>query len=116
MVDGVTMRERVSEKAKMAREQAGKAKDKIMEQRQKIDSASSVAERISPRVYFGLSLGSILLSLGLFIGRRKEDAVFIGHWAPTFLALGLFAKLIAPSQAPPEENVIMEPGESSPNI
>jgi hypothetical protein len=74
---------------------ANKAAEKIMDQRRVVDSAMSVPERVSPRIFFGLSLGSILLSLGLYSAKKKEDAIFVGHWAPTFLALGLFSRLVS---------------------
>ncbi|MEN6356693.1 MAG: hypothetical protein ABFD83_06360 [Armatimonadota bacterium] len=90
-----SVKERVNETAHRARQKAHKAAEKIMDQRRVVDSAMSVPERVSPRIFFGLSLGSILLSLGLFTARRKEDAIFVGHWAPTFLALGLFSRLVS---------------------
>ncbi|MCE5313965.1 MAG: hypothetical protein ABFD49_12095 [Armatimonadota bacterium] len=92
------VKQRFSETAHRAREKADKAAEKIMEQRRIVDSAMSVPEKISPRVFFGLSLGSIILSLGLFAAKRKDDAVFVGHWAPTFLLLGLFSRLVSSKQ------------------
>ncbi|MCE5323581.1 hypothetical protein LLG46_09745 [bacterium] len=90
-----SVKERVSDTAHRAKLKAHKAAEKIMDQRRVVDSAMSVPERVSPRIFFGLSIGSILLSLGLFTARRKEDAIFVGHWAPTFLALGLFSRLVS---------------------
>ncbi|MHB9038788.1 MAG: hypothetical protein ACYC64_19250 [Armatimonadota bacterium] len=90
-----SVKERVSETAHKARETAGKAAERIMEQGRVVDSAMSVPEKISPRVFFGLTLGSILFSLGLYVAKKKDDAVFVGHWAPTFLALGLFSRLVS---------------------
>jgi hypothetical protein len=37
---------------------------------------------------------SIAASLALHVVGRKEDAQFVGHWAPTFLILGLYNKLV----------------------
>jgi hypothetical protein len=37
--------------------------------------------------------GSIAASLTLKMIGRDKDALFVGQWAPTFLALGLFNKL-----------------------
>lgn len=37
---------------------------------------------------------SIVGSLVLHCNGRKEDAQFVGHWAPTFLILGLYNKLV----------------------
>jgi hypothetical protein len=39
-------------------------------------------------------LGSIVASLTLHILGRKEDAQFVGHWAPTFLILGVYNKVV----------------------
>lgn len=38
--------------------------------------------------------GSIALSLGLQLAGRKQISNFVGHWAPTFLTLGLYNKLV----------------------
>lgn len=38
--------------------------------------------------------GSIAASLTLQMMGRKEDALFVGQWAPTFLILGLYNKLV----------------------
>ena len=38
--------------------------------------------------------GSILFSLGLKAIGRDKDAMFVGQWAPTFLLLGLYNKLV----------------------
>ena len=40
------------------------------------------------------ALGSIGLSLGLEFSGKKEAANFVGHWAPTFLILGLYNKIV----------------------
>jgi hypothetical protein len=38
--------------------------------------------------------GSIAASLTLKLIGRDQDAVFVGQWAPTFLILGLYNKLV----------------------
>ena len=38
--------------------------------------------------------GSIIASLALQFAGRKNDALFVGQWAPTFLILGLYNKLV----------------------
>lgn len=40
------------------------------------------------------SLGSIGLSLVLQSLSRKEESLFVGQWAPTFLILGLYNKIV----------------------
>lgn len=37
---------------------------------------------------------SIVGSLVLHCSERKEDGLFVGQWAPTFLILGLYNKLV----------------------
>jgi hypothetical protein len=37
---------------------------------------------------------SIVASATLHLLGRKEDAQFVGHWAPTFLILGLYNKIV----------------------
>ena len=38
--------------------------------------------------------GSIVTSLALKLAGRDRDALFVGQWAPTFLLLGLYNKLV----------------------
>jgi short subunit dehydrogenase-like uncharacterized protein len=38
--------------------------------------------------------GSIVASLTLKLMGRDKDAMFVGQWAPTFLMLGLYNKLV----------------------
>lgn len=38
--------------------------------------------------------GSIVISLVLRMIGRTEDANFVGHWAPTFLVIGLYNKIV----------------------
>lgn len=40
------------------------------------------------------ALGSIGLSLGLQAAGKEQAANFVGHWAPTFLILGLYNKIV----------------------
>ena len=37
---------------------------------------------------------SILASLGLRLMGRRDNSLFVGQWAPTFLILGLYNKLV----------------------
>ena len=50
--------------------------------------------KIGSEVFLVGALGSIALSLALKLAGKDRDAEFVGHWAPTFLALGLFSKLL----------------------
>lgn len=44
--------------------------------------------------FLWLAGGSIAASLTLKFMGRERDAVFVGQWAPTFLILGLYNKLV----------------------
>lgn len=45
-------------------------------------------------LFLWAALGSIATSLTLKLMRKDEDALFVGQWAPTFLILGLYNKLV----------------------
>jgi len=51
-------------------------------------------EECSPSIFIGLTLGSIIYSLALFFRKSKDNAIFVGLWAPTLLALGVFHRII----------------------
>jgi hypothetical protein len=45
--------------------------------------------------FLGLAIGSMALSAGLAIfSERKEFANFVGLWAPSFLLLGIYNKMV----------------------
>jgi hypothetical protein len=44
--------------------------------------------------FLWLALCSIVASLTLKISGRQKDALFVGQWAPTFLVLGVYNKLV----------------------
>ncbi len=44
--------------------------------------------------FLWLAGGSIAASLTLKMLDRDKDALFVGQWAPTFLILGLYNKLV----------------------
>ena len=44
--------------------------------------------------FLWLATGSIGASLALKLMGRDHAALFVGHWAPTFLILGLYNKLV----------------------
>ncbi len=45
-------------------------------------------------LFLWAALGSIAVSLGLQVAGRKHRSLFVGQWAPTFLILGLYNKLV----------------------
>jgi hypothetical protein len=55
-------------------------------------------ERIPTAAYAIAAGGSIIASAILF-GRKSRDwSLFVGQWAPTFLLMGIFYKLLKPSR------------------
>jgi hypothetical protein len=45
--------------------------------------------------FLGLAIGSILFSAALAIFTKKKDSAnFVGLWAPSFLLLGIYNKLV----------------------
>lgn len=39
-------------------------------------------------VYIGGTVLSILISISLFLSGRRNEAIFVGLWAPTIMQLG----------------------------
>lgn len=50
--------------------------------------------RIPSDTFLWAALGSIALSLGLELAGQEKKAQFVGHWAPTFLLLGVYNKMV----------------------
>jgi hypothetical protein len=50
--------------------------------------------RLPSDTFLWLAGGSILGSLGLMLSGRRHDALFVGQWAPTFLLLGVYNKIV----------------------
>ena len=44
--------------------------------------------------YLSLAFGSMALSLYLRMKKREHDALFVGQWAPAFLLIGMYNKLV----------------------
>lgn len=45
-------------------------------------------------VWLWAAFGSIAASLTFQVAGKKDNALFVGQWAPTFLLLGLYNKLV----------------------
>ncbi len=59
--------------------------------------ASAIEEqtaKLPSDLFLLLAGGSILASMSLKVMQRNQDALFVGQWAPTFLILGLYNKLV----------------------
>lgn len=60
-------------------------------------TAVNIAKEIGkiPSEWFVLAaVGSIVGSLLLRGSDKNQDANFVGHWAPTFIGLGIYVKLM----------------------
>lgn len=53
-----------------------------------------VTSRIPSDAFLWAAGGAIAGALTLHVMDRKEDAIFVGHWAPSLLLLGLYNKLV----------------------
>jgi hypothetical protein len=50
--------------------------------------------KIPSDVFLWAALGSIAVSLGFNASKKQHAALFVGQWAPTFLLLGIYNKLV----------------------
>lgn len=57
-----------------------------------------LTNQIPEGAWYLASLISILSSMALFFARKRQESIFVGQWAPTFLLLGLFHKLLKPAR------------------
>lgn len=62
------------------------------------DQVTAAIEKFTSQIptsaYLGLALASMAASVGLHLGNRKHEALFVGQWAAPFLILGLYNKLV----------------------
>lgn len=54
-------------------------------------------ETVPTQAYLGAAFGSIALSALLRTFGKKEAALFVGQWPPTFILLALAYKILRPS-------------------
>ena len=59
-----------------------------------MDDILESIENLPSSVYYGGVLGSIALSVFLFMSGKRETGIFVGLWAPTILNLGLYNKML----------------------
>ncbi len=62
-----------------------------------MDTYLEMMEVVPTQANLGAALGSIALSAGLRLAGKKDAAIFVGQWPPTFLLFGLAYKLLRPS-------------------
>jgi hypothetical protein len=54
-------------------------------------------ETVPTQAYLGAALGAIVLSALLRVFGKKDAALFVGQWPPTFLLFAVTSKLLRPS-------------------
>ena len=55
-------------------------------------------EAIPTQMYWTLAMASVVVSALFFLTGRRNSALFVGQWPPTFLALALLYKVLRPSE------------------
>ena len=50
--------------------------------------------RLPSDTFLWLAIGSMVASATFKLAGKSHEAVFVGQWAPTFLILGLYNKLV----------------------
>jgi len=50
--------------------------------------------KVPSDAFLWAALGSMGVSLALEVAGKEKTANFVGHWAPTFLILGLYNKMV----------------------
>ena len=61
-----------------------------------MDTYLKAMEEVPTQAYLGAALGSIALSALLWIFGKKDAALFVGQWPPTFILFALAYKLLRP--------------------
>jgi len=62
-------------------------------------------EKVPTGAYMSAALASIAASATLRALGKKEAAIFVGQWPPTFLLFALAYKLLRPSREDPAEDL-----------
>ena len=65
-------------------------------------SIENYTAQLPSDTFLWAALGSIGLSLALRMAGNRHDALFVGQWAPTFLILGLYNKLVKVAGSDPQ--------------
>ena len=58
----------------------------------------NVLEKVPTPVYYWAGIASIIASLTLQLSGKKNEALFVGQWPPTFFILAILFKQVQPSQ------------------
>jgi hypothetical protein len=62
-----------------------------------LDTYLKTMEAVPTQAYLGAAVGSIALSALLRVFGKKDAALFVGQWPPTFILFALASKLLRPS-------------------
>ena len=69
-----------------------------------MDAFLEMMETVPTRAYLGAAVGSIALSALLRVFGKKDAALFVGQWPPTFILFALAYKMLRPSDEDASEN------------
>ena len=62
------------------------------------DQVTAAIEKFTAQIpssaYLALALASMAVSVGLQIGKKHHESLFVGQWAAPFLILGIYNKLV----------------------
>jgi hypothetical protein len=50
--------------------------------------------KIPSDIYLWAAVGTMALSLGFILSKKKHTALFFGQWAPSLLVIGLYNKIV----------------------
>jgi hypothetical protein len=62
-----------------------------------LETYLKMMEAVPTQAYLAAALGAIGMSMVLRLTGKKDAAVFVGQWPPTFLLFALAYKLLRPS-------------------
>jgi hypothetical protein len=62
-----------------------------------MDTYLKLMEAVPTQAYLGAAVGGIALSAILRMLGKKDAAIFVGQWPPTFILFALAYKLLRPS-------------------
>lgn len=67
----------------------------------------SRTSRIPSSGYLGLAIGSMAISAALKLMGKDDWALFVGQWAPSFLIIGVYNKIVKQhgSDSPSQEDL-----------
>ena len=69
-----------------------------------MDTYLKMMEAVPTQAYLGAAVGSIALSALLRVFGKKDAAIFVGQWPPTFILFALAYKILRPSHEDVMEN------------